>query len=99
MKQKVLSCVAAMALMFTLAAPAFSQTTTAPPAGRKGTMAMGQHGNERHPMIRRAIRALEKAKYDLQHAAHDFGGHRDEAIEACDNAIKQLQLALQYDKK
>jgi hypothetical protein len=53
---------------------------------------------ERHPKIRQAIRALEAAKDDMQHAAHDFGGHRVEALRACDEAIKQLQLALNYDK-
>ena len=54
---------------------------------------------ERHPAIRNAIRALEKAKDDLQHADHDFGGHRAEALAECDRAITQLKLALQYDKK
>jgi hypothetical protein len=54
---------------------------------------------ERHPKIRQAIRALEQAKDDLQHADHDFGGHRVEAIKECDEAIRQLKLALQYDKK
>jgi hypothetical protein len=53
---------------------------------------------ERHPAIRAAIRALEKAKADLQHADHDFGGHRVEAIESIDRAMNQLKLALQFDK-
>ena len=54
---------------------------------------------EPHPHIRAAIRELEEAKKELQSAAHDFGGHRVEAIEAIDNALKQLRQALQYDKK
>lgn len=54
---------------------------------------------ERHPAIRAAIRSLEKAKDDLQHANHDFGGHRAEAMAECDRAIAQLKIALQYDKK
>jgi acyl-CoA reductase-like NAD-dependent aldehyde dehydrogenase len=54
---------------------------------------------ERHPAIRAAIRSLEKAKYDLQHAAHDFGGHRADALQAVDSAINQLRLALQSDKQ
>ena len=53
---------------------------------------------ERHPQIRAAIRALEAAKDHLQHAAHDFGGHRVEAIEAIDNAHRQLEECLKYDK-
>jgi hypothetical protein len=54
---------------------------------------------ERHPEIRKAITALEHAKTDLQRANHDFGGHRAEALAACDKAIEQLRLALQYDKR
>src|ERR1700682_1769656 len=49
---------------------------------------------ERHPEIRKAITALERAKADLQRASHDFGGHRAAAIEACNKAIEQLKLAL-----
>ena len=40
--------------------------------------------------------ALERAKAEMQAANHDFGGHREEALTACDNAIAQLKLALQY---
>lgn len=54
---------------------------------------------EAHPEIRKAITQLERAKYDMQHAAHDFGGHRVAAIAACDKAIEELRLALQYDKR
>jgi chromosome segregation ATPase len=55
-----------------------------------------QPAKNRHPAIHSAIRALISAKQDLQNAAHDFGGHRLDAIAACDNAIAQLNLALQY---
>jgi hypothetical protein len=54
---------------------------------------------ERHPEIRKAITSLERAKYALQHADHDFGGHRADALAATDKAIEQLRLALQYDKR
>ena len=53
---------------------------------------------EPHPEIRAAIAAPERAKTHLQHAAHDFGGHRVEAIGAIDRALEQLKLALQFDK-
>ena len=53
---------------------------------------------ERHPEIRKAIAQLQRARNDLQDAAHDFGGHRADALAATDNAIRQLQIALQYDK-
>jgi hypothetical protein len=55
--------------------------------------------NERHPHIRAAIRELREAKKELEQADHDFGGHRKEAIEAVDVAIKQLEKALKFDKK
>lgn len=56
-------------------------------------------GAEPHPHIRGALMELREAKRELQTAAHDFGGHRKEAVEAVDVAINQLQQALQYDKK
>jgi hypothetical protein len=58
----------------------------------------GAH-HEQHPHIRAAIRELQEAKQELQTADHDFGGHREEALKACTEAIRQLQQALQYDKK
>jgi hypothetical protein len=51
---------------------------------------------ERHPKIREAIRALRAARDDLAHAAHDFGGHRDDAVRDCDRAIDQLETCLKY---
>jgi hypothetical protein len=51
---------------------------------------------ERHPKIREAIRALEAAKDDLNHAKHDFGGHRVDAVRASDEAIRQLRICLNY---
>ena len=54
---------------------------------------------ERHPHIHAAIRELREARKELKEADHDFGGHRVEAIEAIDKAIKQLELALKFDKK
>lgn len=81
-----LSLIALTPVISTAASPA-----PAPPQVVKGT--------EQHPHIRAAIRELREARHELETAAHDFGGHRKEAIEAVDNAIKQLQDALNYDKK
>ena len=53
---------------------------------------------EQHPQIRDAIAALRNARAHLEHAAHDFGGHRVEAIKATDEAIRQLEICLKYDK-
>jgi hypothetical protein len=32
----------------------------------------------------------------MEHAAHDFGGHRVDAIRATDDAIRQLEICLKY---
>ncbi len=56
-------------------------------------------GQEPHPEINAAIRALEAARLHLQRAAHDFGGHRVKAIRAIDAALVQLRLALKYDRE
>jgi hypothetical protein len=51
---------------------------------------------EKHPQIEDALRALKGAKDHLQAAAHDFGGHRVDAIRAIDEADHQLRICLQY---
>src|SRR5215471_13311141 len=68
--------------------------------GMLATSALAQKngGGEPHPKIRQAINALQNAKGDLQNAAHDFCGHRVEALEETNNAINQLQKALASDR-
>jgi hypothetical protein len=53
---------------------------------------------DNHPKIREAIAALEAAKAELEQSSGDFGGHKSEAIEAVNNALKRLRLALQFEK-
>ena len=50
----------------------------------------------RHPQIHAALNALQNAKMHLQEAAHDFGGHRSDAIHAIDETSRQLEICLQY---
>lgn len=59
----------------------------------------GERKEERHPHIHRAIRELREARKELQEADHDFGGHRKEAVEAIDLAIRQLEEALRHDRR
>ena len=82
MKKRMLSLAVFSILLFGLSYPAIAPA--APP--------------EPHPEIRAAIQSLRRAKEHLDHAAHDFGGHRVEAVKACDEAIHQLEEALKYDK-
>jgi len=51
-------------------------------------------GADGHPLIKRALSALQSARTDLQNAAHDYCGHRVEALEATNTAISELQQAL-----
>jgi hypothetical protein len=72
--------------------PKAALVTAAQPAAAEANAA------EPHPQIREAIASLRRAKEHMEHAAHDFGGHRIEAIRATDVAIHQLEECLRYDK-
>jgi hypothetical protein len=90
----------AMSSAFASPVPAIQGVTVpARPVPQQTTTAAARQRREAHPEIRKAIAALQRAKSDMQHASHDFGGHRVDAIAACDRAIEQLRLALQYDKR
>lgn len=92
------TALAALVVAAPLAGPLAEAQQPAPaPARRAVAVAMRGRRGERHPEIRKAIRALERARTDLQDASRDLGGHRADALAATDNAIKQLQLALQSD--
>lgn len=95
MKHWLLSVVALVALVLALAFPV--AVPAAPPAP-KPQPAVPAAASERHPEIRDAIESLRRAREHLDHAAHDFGGHRVEAIRAIDAALNQLQICMQYDK-
>lgn len=49
-----------------------------------------------HPRIAKAIKDLHEAITYMKNAPHDFGGHKADAIAASEEAIKQLNLALEY---
>ena len=53
---------------------------------------------ERHPQSRAAMRDLASAQMRLEHADHDFGGHRVKAIGHIDKAQDELRKALDFDK-
>ncbi len=54
---------------------------------------------EPHPHIRAAVAELREAREELRTAAHDFCGHRAEAVEKTDQALRQLQEALACDRR
>jgi hypothetical protein len=100
MKNKLMFILAGVAVAGALvfAVPAVFAQQAAPPAAPAAPGAPTVP-REHHPAIRRAIFALKAAKADMEHADHDFGGHRVAALEECDKAIAQLQEALQYDQQ
>lgn len=59
------------------------------------TVALGQG---RHPHIRAAVGALQAAQQELREAAHDFCGHRAQALKDTDAALRQLRVALECNK-
>jgi hypothetical protein len=88
----------ALCLSVTTTTPASPKAPAAAPAPATQPAATPAALPEPHPEIREALGALRRAKEHMEHAAHDFGGHRVEAIAATDNAIRQLELCLKFDK-
>ncbi len=104
MKTRILIVFAVVALVVTFAytastpaAPNKANSNAIPAAAPQPNAATATPA-EPHPEIREAIAALRRAKEHLEHAAHDFGGHRVEAIRATDVAIHQLEDCLKYDR-
>lgn len=105
MKARILIAFAAVALVVALAytasapaAPSKAHSNALPTATAAQPNTATASAAEPHPEIREAIAALRRAKGHLERAAHDFGGHRVEALRATDEAIHQLEEALKYDK-
>lgn len=86
--------IALTATLLAIAGMAFYAGTT---ALAQQTPETGQP--EKHPNIVQALKDLEHAKTELQHARHDYGGHRLSAMKAIDQAIAECHQALDYDKK
>lgn len=103
MKMKILTVFATVALVLALAyavtAPAASKSNSlAVPTAAAEPNAATATPAEPHPEIHDALNALRRAKEHMEHAAHDFGGHRVEALRATDEAIHQLEICLKFDK-
>jgi hypothetical protein len=103
MKLKIMSLFTvvalALALFLSVATPAAPKApaSAAVPAATPLPKAEPATPPEPHPEIRESIAALRRARDHMQHAAHDFGGHKAEAIKATDEAIRQLEICLKFD--
>jgi hypothetical protein len=65
-------------------------------AALAGTALGGPVVEETHPRLRTAIRDLHGAEKYLKEAPHDFGGHRERAVELIGRTIRQLEICLKY---
>ncbi len=93
MKNALVAASFALALIPALASAQTSVAPVGPATVTPGAPVAGQHG-DRHPEIKKAIRHLEEAKQALQSAAHDYSGHRDDAIRLIDQAEAQLRTGI-----
>jgi hypothetical protein len=94
--KKLALLLAAAVLSFPTALLAQAGGTMAAPPAQAGQMEKG----ETHPEIHAALQHLREAKEILQKkAAHDFEGHRKQAIESIEQAEEHLRQALAVDKK
>lgn len=50
----------------------------------------------RHPEMRAAMQHLNLAENNLQHAAHDFGGHREKALALIKQARDEIKAGMEY---
>jgi len=95
MKLPISSFVAVLVFVFALSFPAGAPAAPRTPQPKPSPAAATA---EPHPEIRAAMANLREAREHLNHAAHDFHGHRVAAIKAVDEALHQLQLALESDR-
>lgn len=98
MKRWITSLLALATMVFVLGFPVAVPASPVPPKTQPKALPAPPAPEEAHPEIRDAIQSLRRARNHLQHADHDFGGHRVDAIKAIDEAIEQLQTCLKYDK-
>ena len=50
---------------------------------------------QRQPHMEEALRALQQAKFQLEKAAHNKGGHRVKAIQLIDQAMEEVRLGME----
>jgi hypothetical protein len=96
MKNRIVYAFAIVALVFALSFPLVAPA--APPAPEPQPTPAAAAAAERHHHIHDAIDSLRAARADLMAASHDFGGHREEAVQSIDASIHQLEICQQCDK-
>jgi hypothetical protein len=95
MKNKLYAILTATALVCAISVPAAAQQQDSAKLKRVQMAEKKEH----HPEIAAAMNHLREAKQNLEHAAHDFGGHRANALKHVNEALEECRLALEFDKK
>ena len=93
--KKTFAILSAMALACAISLPATAQPQATAKLKR---VQMGKE-KEKHPEIEAAMTHLKEAKQNLEHANHDFGGHRVTALKHVNEALEECRQALEFDKK
>ncbi len=88
-----LSVTLAGAVLLSPAVVASYQFLASPPVAKAADK------EERHPRLHAALKELREARKELKDADHDFGGHREKAIESIDHSIKQIEESLAWAKE
>ncbi len=52
----------------------------------------------RHPEMHAALQNLQAAEQSLQKATHDYGGHREKAMQLIHDAQEEIKAGLAYAK-
>lgn len=71
---------ATLLVLGTIAVPRAANTAPPPPA--------------EFPHMHAAANELREARNEMEHASHDFCGHRVDAIKATDGALKEINAAI-----
>lgn len=87
-----------LALLAFAAALSYPAATSAEPGPTavKATVTSPAPVPPHHPEIDDAMRLLNQAQDHLNHAAHNFGGHRAAAMEHIGKAMEELHRAIEY---
>jgi hypothetical protein len=95
--KKMMTWVGVTALVLGLALILVTPASTRTPANTPTAAAAAPAPVPDHPEIRKALDALKAARVHIHEARHDYNGHREEALIKIDEAIRQLDICMQYD--
>jgi cell fate (sporulation/competence/biofilm development) regulator YmcA (YheA/YmcA/DUF963 family) len=72
--------------------------TAVPGAVEQRAGAQTTNGTQHPSHMHAALHELKHARKELHEAKHNFGGHKEKAIEAVDHAIHQLEKAIEHHR-